>query len=1369
MPTRNISTKLAIEGESQYRASIQAINSELRTLQSALKLTESEFRTNANSIEALSARGESLNNLYTAQSRKVEELRAALDNARQAEQRYAAQKAELEQRIKANEAALEKLKNTEGDTTAEQEKLTAENAALNKELEACEAGLAAAEKGVNNWQNQLNNAQIKLNDLDTEIKQNDQYLEEAKGSADGCATSIDQYGKKVKDADSDVRKFADAQKDASDASDRQNEALEALAAMLAAGGIKRGIDEITAALKACVSASADFEYAMSGVGAIANASSDEMDSLTAKAKEIGATTVFTAGQAAEALQYMALAGWTSEEMLSGVDGVISLAAASGENLATVSDIVTDALTAFGLSAEDSGHFVDVLASTAANSNTTVTMLGEAFKYAAPLAGALGYSVEDVAVAMGLMANNGVKSSMAGTTLRTMLTNLSGDVKLTAGAFGEVTISAANADGTIKPLSETLEELRFYFSQMTEAEKMQNAEAVAGKRAMSGLTAIMNSTQEDYDSLTASIQECTGAAKDMADTRMDNLTGQFTLMQSAFDAVKIAIGDDLNPALRDLAETGTDVLTWAAEFIEEHETIVPVVAAVAAGLTALTGGVALLAVGVKVIIPLIQAFNVALESNPIGLVAVGIATAIAALAAFEATIEKDTIPTVKDLTTATRDLQDAMESNDLSDNLAEIEATSNVADRYITKLEELEAAGLETTEQQKEYHNTLVLLSDLIPELSGYIDLETDSIYGGTEALRANTEEWKKNAKAQAYQDKLTELYEKQSDALIEREMNSIRLTEATDRLTEAQDANKAAHKRYGELAEEAARKADEEAKANGVLADSSAYLTQEYYDLENSFGDLEAAEWSAQQEINNCQKAIDEHAETADAAAEEIRVMEQAVENLIGAEEAETDAANDNTDAHVAGGAAITQIRDDLESLAKSYGEAYDAAYSSIRGQIGLFGEFKAELDEDLDSVSEMEARWKSQADAIAKYTENLQKAQEYNISDALLKELSDGSAESAAYLAQIVSEVEAAGAAMGESMPDAAATMVEEINSTFQSTQDAMSEYALQTALIEGDVEAAIAALQEEANAVDFTGFSDALVAAFAAEGIDITSLGIELAGEVASGVEAGADSAQSSIMFARDSMFSPLLETPDSVFQIGNNLDQQLAEAISGNAGLVTDAVTTTGDDIVTATGDAAGEAVDAFTEQYDQLQSETDSALSSVRSVIGGYETPMYNESYGVGDNITDGMINGIKNKESLLYSTIRNLTNNAIQEAKSAAATASPSKKTTKIFEDVGEGMVVGLEHKEKAVGQKAQDVVNEALNLEVPSVDLSNVYTGMPTVQPGDGTARLVAEISDLKSQVTGLMTALLSSDKEIYFEDGTWAGRLARKINRALA
>ena len=302
---------------------------------------------------------------------------------------------------------------------------------------------------------------------------------------------------------------------------------------------------------AAVKTTADFDAEMSKVSAISGAAGKDFDDLRAKAREMGAKTKFSATEAAQGFEYMAMAGWKTEDMLDGIEGIMNLAAASGEDLAATSDIVTDALTAFGLSASDSGHFADVLAAASSNANTNVSMLGESFKYAAPVAGALGISAEDTSIALGLMANAGIKASQAGTALRTGLTNLSKPTKQMETYMDKYNIALVqNADGSIN-LRETMVSLREKMSGLSETEQAAAASAIFGKNSMAGWLAIINSSDQDFDKLTSAIDNCDGSAEAMAATMQDNLAGQITILKSALQELMIQIGDALMPTIRNL--------------------------------------------------------------------------------------------------------------------------------------------------------------------------------------------------------------------------------------------------------------------------------------------------------------------------------------------------------------------------------------------------------------------------------------------------------------------------------------------------------------------------------------------------------------------------------------------------------------------------------------------------------------------------------------------------------------------------------------------------------------------------------------------------------------------------------------------------
>ena len=400
---------------------------------------------------------------------------------------------------------------------------------------------------------------------------------------------------------------------------------------------------VTALGTASVKTAADFEAAMSKVAAVSGASASEMEALTEKAREMGSKTKFSASEAAEAMNYMAMAGWKTEDMLSGLEGVMNLAAASGEDLATTSDIVTDALTAFGLTAQDSGHFADVLAAASSNANTNVSMMGETFKYCAPIAGSLGFSVEDTAEAIGLMANAGIKSTQAGTSLRTIMTNLSGEVKICGDSIGEVTIATSNADGSMRDLSDILADCRIAFAGLSESEKVAAAESLVGKNAMSGFLALMNAGEGDINKLSGAIDGCDGAAQKMADTMNNNLEGQLTILKSALEELAISFGQLLIPALREVVEWLQGFVGFLNSLPEGVKKTIMMIALVAAALgpILIIIGKVVSAIGtIMTIVPKVAgvinvvkgafaALNATMLANPIVLIIAAIAALVAA--------------------------------------------------------------------------------------------------------------------------------------------------------------------------------------------------------------------------------------------------------------------------------------------------------------------------------------------------------------------------------------------------------------------------------------------------------------------------------------------------------------------------------------------------------------------------------------------------------------------------------------------------------------------------------------------------------------------------------------------------------------------
>ena len=547
--------------------------------------------------------------------------------------------------LKTTQKEIQAMNRLQSDISAYQKQQQSIDA-TNERLKMYRTQLQNTQKELADTGNKSSDLQNKEEDLKLKIKNTELALAQKNAK-------LAQMSDKLTNAGVDVTKLSDeskrlatdmqelkkqeeqAGKEAEQFGNKGSSAFDAVGSALATAGIAAGFKKIEDAYQQCVDISMQFNSTMSTVEALSGANASEMSTLSETAKNLGATTVYTANQSAEAMTYMGMAGWDAQQMVSGMDGVLNLAAASGEDLASVSDIVTDNLTAFGLTAQDTAHFSDVLAAAATNSNTSVGIMGETFKGSASIAGALGYSIEDVATAVGLMANAGVKGTIAGTALKNTFNGLLNGATLTGSALGEVEYTAIKSDGTLKSFGETIDELRGYFQQMTEAERVQNAMTLAGQRGYNGLLAIINATDADYQKLSDSINNCTGAAQKMADIKLDNLQGDVTLLNSAADGLKMTIGDAFQNELRGIVQLGTKIITNINDFCEENPGVVKAITAVTAEIGLVVAGYTAFN-AVKKVKNTLSALGTALETKNAAAVAASTAAETAEAAAIKKT-------------------------------------------------------------------------------------------------------------------------------------------------------------------------------------------------------------------------------------------------------------------------------------------------------------------------------------------------------------------------------------------------------------------------------------------------------------------------------------------------------------------------------------------------------------------------------------------------------------------------------------------------------------------------------------------------------------------------------------------------------------
>lgn len=510
-------TLIEIRAEtSQYQQAMRQAAAEMKNLTAQHSLAAAQAKLSGSAQDALRARVTELTSKIDVQKGIVQQNGQQYDNLKQKLELQKTAHDQLKTKVEAAKKAYEDSAKATGEDSKETQKLKAEYEKLSSQLSTSESQIAKTETAITKQEAAVNQSKAALTEMEAELKN---------ANAELARAPFDEYAAKAEKVGGTLTSVG--------------QKLLPLSTSIAGLGV------------AAVKTTADFDSEMSKVSAISGATGTDLDKLRGKAREMGAKTKFSASEAAQGMQYMAMAGWKTQDMMDGLEGIMNLAAASGEDLASTSDIVTDALTAFGLSAKDSSHFSDILAAASSNANTNVSMMGETFKYAAPVLGSLGYTAEDAALAIGLMANAGIKSSQAGTSLRGAITNLAKPTDTVAAAMDKYGISLTDSSGKMLSLRELMEQLRQKLGGLSEAEQAQAAAALFGKNAMSGMLAIINGSDKDFEKLAGAIDNCDGSSEKMANTMNDNLQGQITILISQLQELAISFGEILMPKIRDI--------------------------------------------------------------------------------------------------------------------------------------------------------------------------------------------------------------------------------------------------------------------------------------------------------------------------------------------------------------------------------------------------------------------------------------------------------------------------------------------------------------------------------------------------------------------------------------------------------------------------------------------------------------------------------------------------------------------------------------------------------------------------------------------------------------------------------------------------
>lgn len=915
-------------------------------------------------------------------------------------------------------------------------------------------------------------------------------LEEAGINTDDLSHSSEQLAGKI---DTLKKKQGEAADKAMTFGDKAGQAFNQVHEAIVAAGIAVALKEIYEYFASCAQASMDFESAITGVAKTTDLTDEELaamsDSIKALSTEIPATTEEIAAVTEAAGQL----GIQKDALLDFTEIMTMLGTATNMTADEAATSLARFANITGMATDNYGRLGSVIVDLGNNFATTeseIVAMGTRLASAGKLAGLTEPEIMALAAAM---SSVGIEAEAGGTAMTQTLNAIEKAVAKGGDDLAEFArIAGMSSEGFSSAWkNDAMSALTSFIGGLGKLDEQGESTVLVLEDL--GLTGIRQSNM--LKALGLAADQMTGAVNtantawqqntaltNEANKRYATAQSRLTMMQNAYNNLKVAIGDAYTPALSEAYGVGTKVLNEITKFVQANPGVVAAITGLSAALGA--AAVAAAAFALKAKIAAAAAAFLTTVTPGVNLI-MGVAAAVgvvtAGIIALASSAANDAVPSVKELTEAARGMREAMDEAKATygDTVTSTMAAAGVADTYIGKLEELEAAGLNTDEQHRQYHNTLALLCQVVPELADYIDLETDTINGGTEALRANTEAWKQNAMQQAYQDQLTELYSQYSAVLIEAEENSIGLTKAQYSLEAAQQKLSDTYAQMDALWADAQKQADAYYDQYGYYTDATAFLSQEYYDLQNSIYDTNNEIWAAEKSIKNYNKAMEEDADAVSEAEAEIALAEEAVKNLTAAMNEGTGASEEAAAQAGEFQAAISGVQEKINALVESYNEAYSAAYESISGQYQLWDEAAKVVATSAGSIN---SALESQITYWQDYNANLQSLTDRSadiegLSD-MIASFADGSSDSVNAIAGMAGATDEQLATMVanwktlQQEQQNAAGSVADLKTDFTATMD-----ELQTALAE-DIEAMDLGDEAKASAqATIQGFIDGAV----------------------------------------------------------------------------------------------------------------------------------------------------------------------------------------------------------------------------------------------------------------------------------------------------
>lgn len=1004
--------------------------------------------------------------VHEAEFRLIAQLGSGFSNTfRSAQKELSAVQKEFQSlsRVQSDISAYQKQQAAVTATTSKLENLQQQHALLQKEIGETTESTSGLEREKLKLEQRIQDTNIALERQNQRLENTSQRLQDAKVDTADLESESAKLGSRMNELREEQSKAAEG---AENFGNKAGQAFSAIHDAIVAAGIATALKGIYEYFADCAQASMDFESAMTGVAKTTDLTDNELVAMSNAIKEMSTEIPATTEELAAIAESAGQLGIHKESLLDFTEIMAMLGTSTNMTADEAATSLSRLANITGMSQDD----FDKLGSTIVDlGNNLATTEQEIVDMSLRIAGAgsqVGMTEAEIMAFSGALSSVGIEADAGGSAFSTLISNMSLAVQQGGDDLEQFAdVAGMSADEFAAAFEQDAAGAIIQFIQGLGQMDSQGRSAIAVLDEM-GLSDIrmrdaLLRAAGASDTFTNALQVGSNAWKNNtaltaeASKRYATTQSQLQMMQNAYTRVTVAIGDAYIPVLQEVYSIGTDVLNGVAQFVEQNPALVNAVTAFLGVLGAVTIALTAYTAVIKIAQAATAAFatvsSVAL--GPIFAVTAAVAAVVAAVAAF-ATTANDAVPSVKELTEAAREMEETMDEAKATynDTVASTMATASVADTYIDKLEALEAAGLETNEAQSEYQNTLALLLQVMPSLSDCISQTTDQ-YGRTtytletttDALRANTEAWRENAMQQAYLDQMTAMYASYADVLIEAEKNSAGLETAQGDLDIANEKLADAYDRMDELYADAQAQADAYYDEYGYYADVTSFLSQEYNDLAMAVWDYRDEIDTAEASIKNYNKAIEKDADAVAAAEAEIALAEKAVKKLTGVTE---EGAGADADAAAQKEALLTTIDSATEritALTDAYAAAYDAAWQSMDGQIGLFDTMSVEINL---SVGEMIESLESQVEYMNTYSDNLKRAAEMGLSEGLLAQLSDGSVESAAYLQAIV---------------DNGGEKIAELNAAFAEVEQGKDNFASTVADVKTDFTATMDELQQE------------------------------------------------------------------------------------------------------------------------------------------------------------------------------------------------------------------------------------------------------------------------------------------------------------------